>query len=549
MNRFIILFMLLSLYACTTSYNNHLLSIENYVEDKPDLAKHALDSISNNLDNNADKALLIILRSRADFEDYIREQSDSAMVWATNYFMNHNDKFHLMNAYYLLASKYFYNNDDKQAILAATNAYELAKKTENSIWIAKTAELIGDIYSSTYLHEEALEFRNIAADYYKKSKRTDKYLMSMANVALSHDNLGQKTLSLNMIEDVIQEASIEPVDSSLWYHLMRVGFLMSMQNNSYELADSLYPSFRKYLKYHNFNYDLIMSARLEAIHDNTDEAIKILNTLDSFQLDNITNAQLNSTFAYIYASLEDYEKAFKYKMNESRYSTNAENDIIGQPAVMALRDFYNQTAVNERLKANQLRMSLFFGIIIVILAAIWLRWHTKLTLRLKNAEMETMLSDISSLHADLTHQKQQKNDAIERMRSIYGQQWSALNMLSCQLNTLEDNDISRKRVLRQIEHGMKKMAEPNNIQRLVNEADSLYDGLFSTLKQKVDDIKDMDIAILVMIIAGMNTYTQCYITGLNRNTYYSRRRRLMIRLSQCPDESAKTILRLIDGSN
>ena len=536
--------------ACSISYDVRLAEVEGYLEENPDSAKKVLYSMSpNTFDRDADMALFILLNSMVDFDKFLHEPSDSLIDIASAFFAEHGDKSHLMQAYYLKGAKLFHDNQDRQAILLATRAHELAMETNSNIWSAKTSELIGNIYSSTYLHDEALHFRRNAAMFYGNAGLSDLHLSAMADVALTYDNMGQKARGLAMIDSVIGEASKMPVDSTLWYHLVRIGFLMAMQDSEYSMADSLYTPFKDYMRHHNYNYDRVMSARLEAAHKNFGKAMDILTAMDSLNLDNVTASLYYYTLADINASLGEFERAYKYREIESRYNSNAQNDIIGQPAVMSLRDFYNRTANAEHLRANQLKTYIIFGLILLVLAALWLRWHIRMAMRLKKAELETALSNISSLHADLSKQRQRNVEAVERVRRIYGQQWNALNMLSSRLQLLEDNDISRKLVIRQIENEMQKMATPENLQRLIYEADEIYDGLFSRLKQQVKDLRNTDLAILVMILAGMNTYTQCYITGLNRNTYYSRRRRLMIRLSQCPDESAKTILRLIDGSN
>lgn len=550
MSRFFIPLLLLTISACASSYDEKLLNIENAVELNSDSAAMMIDSFPiESYPREADRALYNLLNTRVHFESYIRNESDSLIENAACRFSRQGDTKHLMQARYIQASKCFYENDDRNAILLAMQAHNLALEFDDVLWKARTAELIGEIYSSTYLHEEALAFRKQAADDYHDSGCRDKHLMAMANVAISYNNLGLREQSQKLMDSVMCEASEEPVDSSLWYHVIRVRFIMSMLDKDYVLADSLYPPFKTYMKSHNYKYDRVMAARLEALHGYKEKALATLDSMSRLELDNITGTLLYSTISDIYASLGQFENAYRYKQMESRCNDKAQGDIIRQPATMAMRDFYNEAADTERMRFRQLRVYIVFGLIIFVLSAIWLRWHIRMTMRIKKAELETALADLSSLYADLSRQKRQNEETNERLRHVYSQQWSTLNMLSSELNTLEDNDISRKRILRQIESEMRKMATPENLHRLVCEADTMYEGLFSRLKQQLPDIKDMDIAILVMMTAGMNTYTQCYLTGMNRNTYYSRRRRLLARLTKTPGKAAAKVCRLINAGS
>ena len=90
---------------------------------------------------------------------------------AAESFSNENDLKNLIKSLYYRAKIKISNEKYDEAILDATRANEFAREYGYDFWIAKTDQLIGDIYSYSFLSHDAAIYQKEAVEYFIKAGR------------------------------------------------------------------------------------------------------------------------------------------------------------------------------------------------------------------------------------------------------------------------------------------------------------------------------------------------------------------------------------------
>lgn len=85
-------------------------------------------------------------------------------------------------------------------------SYQLALKTGNPYWIAKTAEFISDIFSHTTTLDERLKYQQIAVENYKTAAYLDNYEYALCDLSTALINCGYISHGLEICDSVMKEA-------------------------------------------------------------------------------------------------------------------------------------------------------------------------------------------------------------------------------------------------------------------------------------------------------------------------------------------------------
>ena len=121
------------------------------MEQAPDSALAILESVDTAaLRSERSRALYGLLLTQACVKCDVPVASDSLIAASARYFASNGPDSLTMRAMFYKGWMSYASENYTDAIVPATNSYDLALKSENDYWIAKSAELISLLYSATF---------------------------------------------------------------------------------------------------------------------------------------------------------------------------------------------------------------------------------------------------------------------------------------------------------------------------------------------------------------------------------------------------------------
>ncbi len=457
-----------------------------------------------------------------------------------DHFKTDNDQERLMKSLYYYATLLFYKQEYDKAIIPATQSFEIAESKDNTIWKARIAMLLGDLFRNCHLFKDALKYWTIAAKGFKDAGIELNHKYILCDIAVEHLHLKDRKSFATLIDSVI--STVSPADSGLLYYCTAPRFVDHVEYKEYSDALRYHALMKEFNKKYPLTYNIVCSAELDAHLGNYNEAFSQMKDAESYATDVIDSVNIYNAYSFIYELLKDYPKVARYNRLVIKGQNKELEKQLNQSIVVEQRNYYDKIAAQEKERAMWLRIWLTAGMVAAALAIAGGTYYHRMRMRLKDMRIEAQMGEILLLQSDVCAGQEQNADMHDRLKLIYRRQWATLNMLNKQLRGLEDSDSSRRRVLRQIESELERMAQPEQLEQLVKEIDSTFGGIIAAA-QSDGAIRDDDFTLAALLLARMDTGTICRLTGMKQNTMYSRRRRLKERLEACGSQVAADILR------
>lgn len=202
------------------------------METSPDSALSLLSNISPGELSSDNLAYYSLLFTQAQFKNRIQVSSDSLIQFAYGKYCNSSSED-------LRKRACFYNsrvalNDGRfpAAMGDAVVAYELAKEADDPYWMAKTAELISDIFNDTYNYEQAEIYEKQAIDYYLKAGKIANHRYALCDLASTYRNDSRNEEATAILDSLYEVVSHEqPRDSALIDYMMEVSVHIMYDND------------------------------------------------------------------------------------------------------------------------------------------------------------------------------------------------------------------------------------------------------------------------------------------------------------------------------
>lgn len=174
---------LLAACADAERMEDHLSQTEETMKTDPAKALDMLDSISRqNIPTREQQARYALLYTQARYLNGYEIRSDSLINTAVSYFREHGPKQSLMKSLQAKARINLVNHDLGKAVLAATEASELAAQDSDYLWMARSEEVLAHVFRRTQKYDDCLLHSRNAAEYYKKAGREVNHWFCLTDV-------------------------------------------------------------------------------------------------------------------------------------------------------------------------------------------------------------------------------------------------------------------------------------------------------------------------------------------------------------------------------
>lgn len=219
-----LIILLVAFAACTVDSRHRQLAMADAVmESAPDSAMTILADVDTASLSQSDYAYYCLLYTQGQIKTWTVLQSDSLFHVAYDAFRDHSDSDLRRRVYFYNAQIEFNRGDLQPAMRDVLTAYEIAKAEHNNYWLAKSAEMIGDIFTRTYNYPQSEKYRLEAVRYYKSAGRENSHRYALCDLALNYHNQNMYDKGgalLDSLRTVLEDST--PIDTALLAYLYDV---------------------------------------------------------------------------------------------------------------------------------------------------------------------------------------------------------------------------------------------------------------------------------------------------------------------------------------
>lgn len=520
--------------ACSSPERKLLNQADSVIIDRPDSAMSILGAIDRKHLKGDDLPYYALLYTQAQVETGIPVSSDSLIRIAYDRYGSDTRGDKGIRSTFYLAESYFNQVDgqDIKSYIKGTDAskpisskalkyylkaYEEAKRQGNDYWHARSAKRIKLNFCWIENFYEGERYAREVVEHFKKAGRERDHRIAIIDHAQLYEPLEKfdfEREELDSLRDILLQE--EPMDSVL---LSRI---------DYELRH--------------------METEMKRLRD---EGVVFLSEEDMDKIKDMSTADFFNKILLKYTDV-NWTGIVSYKF-PSKYKRDLEMELIE-----ARREFYDEISSENAKNASLFQRLLWVAVIVFLTIIAILCWMFYFRYKAQKARMSTNLESFLSLKADadrMAEEIEERSDTISRLqlqleeksrqdgssdeivRNLLKEKWSTLGMLCDQLFDIGQTDADRKRVLRNIEKELKKVASPQGVDETVEAVDRHMDGLITRLREECPFLKEDDINFLGLIYAGFSVRAVCMFTGMEYQHFYVKKSRLMKRIqnSDAPD--------------
>ncbi len=417
-------------------------------------------------------------------------------------------------------------------------AYELSHNIHSPYWIARSAELLGDIFSGAYNYEQTELYTIEAADNYLKAGRIASHryaLCDLASLYLDKDRDEEARSLLDSLLNVVRNE--EPLDSALNEYIMRARFSALLKSQQFGELENSIGSYTATINEDTINLSIIKSYILTEKED-VDGAEHLLS--ESLELAGDEKQQLRIMYASYLQELtnENYIRAAMLADTLLAKQSDIAKDILSESIIGVQKDFYASKAKLQEEKAKFILYILIGVIIIAIIIATLLVSIYRLKMRAKKAELEANISSlvyfkmqaesVSSENERLNSKLNEKSAALEL---LFRDKWSTLNMLCNEYFEMGDSENTRATILNRIEKELTTLRTKKNVESIEIAVDNFMGNIMSLLREECGFLKEEDFVFLSLVYAGLSVRAVCLFMGMKYKHFYLKKSRLSKRIS------------------
>lgn len=482
-------------------------------------------------------------------------------------FKNHDDYDMRKRAFFYNAAIAFNRGDYPGAMHDVLFSHEIAKENSDNYWIAKSSELIADIYYEVYNYGQAATYTRMAADYYKKADKILNHRYALCNLANTWLNENKEDEAFSLLDSLRKTIPLKTdADRNLMDYIMSA--YRSIKDAPYQKNDSVFANC-SYVSPADSVYSLNDMIEIgKALYDNGNkrESESLLKSALNASKDDKEKVRVKYAIYQILVSEKDYEKASLMADTLLTMQSEITRDILNESASCVQRDFYNTIADVNKQKARWMEWLASAVTVIALLSIIIGLLLYRFRMKSRKAELEANMASLiaakaqvsdlkdntrrygmenKELHEQLKNQdnlinslqhnlEDNRNLASDRdlmIKTLFKEKWDILNMLCREYFELGDSDKTRIVILKDIEKELARLMDKKNIKEIETAVDRYLDGIMTKLREECSFLKEEDFIYLSLVFAGLSPRAVCMFTGIKYKLYYLKKSRFRKRIS------------------
>lgn len=497
---------------------------ESIMEENPDSAFFLLSSIDAlKLRKGEERALYSLLMTQALTKEGYILCSDSVIGKSVDYYSKRGSKERQIKSLYYLADILDNQGRQVEAMSPLLNAYDISCELGNPLWRARTSELIGHIFNLHYDNEQWTKYTQESAQYYEITGKIANHRYELCDYASSLANGGQFQRGALLIDSMMDIASADPCDEGLLGYALSMRIPPAIWMGDYATAARCVDSLFRMVDYGFSSSDYVNKAAVETHRGNFAEAMVSLDRADS--LSTALSDKIKIVRGRISLSKQSGDIGSLMLWTDSLVSmqNRALITVMGEPIMEAQRDYYNQAAIKERNRTNDLKKnSIFMGVGILLLMVILTVWYQH--------KMKEKIQDIQLLSLQLTRKGEDSQQLKEEMESLFQSSSQMLNRVCEEFFEKGDSAATRKSILHALETEINNMKSPSNLREIEKAVNKYVDNAMVKLRAECTFLKESEITLIMLKYAGFSARAICLFLGISTQNLYSRKSRISAKI-------------------
>lgn len=532
----------------------NLRAADAVIEDDPYAAADTLSAVSKESMTADEKAYYALLYTQAQIKTWVRVDSDTLINVAYDYYRDRKDGDLGIRANFYKAKVAYNAGKLRDAMPHVLSAYETAKAQNNHYWIARTAELLSDIFYTSYKYPESEMYTQEVIVNYGLANRPINQRYAIVDLAAVKLNQNQYKTAVTILDSLYNVLNSEnPVDSAILDYMRKPYIDAIIASGEYEELEK----FNIVMDSSDIT-DAVISVYVAEIKQNYAKAENILNNaLLTAESDREKAQVLFAEYEHLKQLEGDNRKAYLTDSLLRLQSKIAEN-LVRESVTLKKSDFYADRADKLRLeKERMVYLNIVIGVSILFIIIFIIIRH-KLQIRYKRAELESTLVSLILAKKDLEESKEKnyrlncqlknkttrlyevENELINKsktaynnrllIQNLYKERWGTINMLCKEYFEREKTDKANKIILANIDKELNKFKTGNFLKTIEEQVNIYLDNIMTHLRQECCFMKNEDYIFLCLIFAGFTSRTVCYILDFKYKFFYLKKERLKARI-------------------
>ncbi len=497
-----------------------LRSAEELMESRPDSALALLeDSLTpENIRsaNRHDRALYALLLTRARHKNFIDESNDSLISIATSYFSESADEHSAMLAWYYNGIIKTNAKSYASAIISLLKAEELADRNNEYRWLGRIRLAIADIYSVIYSHIDEIKYDKLACESFVNASDSLNLQYARIQLAAAYNNANFPDSAI-LLEDRIYDDALSQGDSIFMSESLVLKSRSHMRLEEYgkavDVLERLFDIFPEQNTSHN-QY-LYILALWNSGHDS--RAVEKIRQVKNLYGD---NAYVPHDILF---SIGDIRGAYFNQQKQLELSDMALDSIISQNVFASVSD-YTEREIQMKNTIHEKDLMLVFTLVVLMVVLLFLFGYAVVSHRKKQRLKEDRLLELASELQSLIADKNILKNDFDSLEATH------INAITILCETYYESN--QKRVIKsstaEAAFGIiRDFAEsPDLFQFLEQRANLQNDDLVNRFRAEMGGLTQMEYNIFTCCVLNMSVTAMQLILNLNRNTFYTMRRRL-----------------------
>ncbi len=495
-----------------------------------------LDSVDVSKIQPDDYGRYALLKSIVLDKNYIDVADDSLISVAENYYTCTSDVRSIMKCYHYHGRVYFNAERYPEGAIMFIKSLELAKSLHDDFWCGKNAEQLSYIYEVTYHGNDEIYYADMAADYYRKSKKR-MYLMyailSQSRANLNNHNYSKAISYAEMAKDSAMVCGNTDVSIEADQLMAHAFYGLGKYGNVVGLLEPLY----KKQKIDAASVNLLATAYLE-----TNDMEKADGVINKCNYDNSPSSiMLRYKLAY---KMGNYKEACDLQEKLVKKSDDILGNSLNQRFNQLLSDLYGYEHRVSELKVRETKVKQFIVIIVLGCIIAFLAIISALTYRKQRRRAEKNIAVAQNLRDILCLRNNQFSEAQKNIRNLLETRFKEVDSLCRKVYEHKNTKSLRTKISTEIDRLISDMSSNDaRIMELETFVNSNYSDVMSKFRCDLPNLKRADYLLFLYSILGFSIGAiALFLNEEKLEAVYNRKARLKHKIKSLNSENARLYL-------
>lgn len=504
---------LLAACADAERMEDHLSQTEETMKTDPAKALDMLDSISRqNIPTREQQARYALLYTQARYLNGYEIRSDSLINTAVSYFREHGPKQSLMKSLQAKARINLVNHDLGKAVLAATEASELAAQDSDYLWMARSEEVLAHVFRRTQKYDDCLLHSRNAAEYYKKAGREVNHWFCLTDVVDAYTmNSATYDKALALIDSIDEVAT----DSGVISDCMAQRMYILIDKRDYQKAEKCMQKLMSCRD--NYQPGPVEHTWLAIIKHSKGDikgATEEVRSAWAQVRDAMDKVYITRAVYEMCKAEGRYDHAVIYADTLLAYQTEATNEDFRQAVVTVQRDYYDRQAQKEGTAKERMQRLAIIVIIVCMIVIMMTAITHRFRVHVKDSLIESKMNEILLLSERLKKDDKENQDLkMQAEKSMRGR-WDLVNMLCKEYFEKGDNEKLKAGIISKVDKEMERICSRKHMEEIETLVNNSMNGIVTKLRTQCPELKQEDVLFATLVYAGLAPRAVCLCTGI-----------------------------------